>query len=152
MTQAERMAMEWLLKKYKREDIKYNYNKNPDFELSDGRKIEVKRPAFGTLFFSKKQWDELDDDVEVMIIESGPEPIALVPFSRIKALKMAEKPLDCGGNKYRILVSTEKTIIIRCTEETWRAFRRYAADYQSYEDALRAFLVKAGFLREGLVF
>jgi len=43
-------------------------------------------------------------------------------------------------------------IIIRCTEETKKAFRRYAADYESYEEALRSLLARAGALEESLVF
>jgi hypothetical protein len=153
MTMTERMAMEWLMKKYKPEDIKYNYNKSPDFELSDGRRIEVKRPTFGTLFFPKKQWESLDDHVEVLIMEGDrPEPIAIVPFSKIKRLKLAGKPLELMGRKYRIIVSTERKLDIRCSEETFYAFRRYAADYRSYEEALKSLLVKAGFMKDAVVF
>jgi len=46
----------------------------------------------------------------------------------------------------------DQKIVIRCTSETKKAFRRYAADYPSYEDAIRALLIAAGFLREGMVF
>jgi len=45
-----------------------------------------------------------------------------------------------------------KILIIRCTEETWRAFRRYAVDYENYEAALRTLLVKADVLKESRVF
>lgn len=35
-------------------------------------------------------------------------------------------------------------IVIWCSEEVRRAFRRYAADYRNYEEALVSLLEKAG--------
>jgi len=45
-----------------------------------------------------------------------------------------------------------RVLVVRCSEETWRSFRKYAADYESYEDALRSLLALAGALHEGYVF
>jgi len=38
----------------------------------------------------------------------------------------------------------EYRLVIRCSRETLVAFKRYAADYESYEDALVSLLEKAG--------
>jgi hypothetical protein len=38
----------------------------------------------------------------------------------------------------------ECRLVIRCSRETLVAFKRYAADYESYEDALVSLLEKAG--------
>jgi hypothetical protein len=46
----------------------------------------------------------------------------------------------------------DKRIVIRCSERTWKAFKKYAVDYPSYEEALKAFLEEKGYLREGVVF
>jgi hypothetical protein len=152
MTSAERSVLEWLMKKYPGEEIKYNYNKSPDFVLTDGRKIEVKRPAFGTLYFSKEQWEGLSDDTEIAVVdEKRPEPF-LVKFSKIKSLHSLRKPLECNGKKYIIRVASRSKLIIECSEETKRTFLRYAVDYRSHEDALRALLTRAGILHEGFVF
>lgn len=43
-------------------------------------------------------------------------------------------------------------IYIWCGEETYRAFRRYAADFRNYEEALRSLLRMAGALPEAPTF
>jgi len=153
MTETERSVYMWLLKKYKPDEVKYNYRGSPDFELIDGRRIEVKRIMFGTIFFSKKQWESLDGDVEIIIMGDGSEPIAIIPFSKIKELKSNGKLLELKDKKCRIVVSAEEERLqIRCSRETYNAFRKYAADYKNYEEALRSLLAKAGVLREAIVF
>lgn len=155
LTDSERKALDWLIKKYGENygKIRFNYNMSPDFILPGGRKIEVKRPAFNTIYFTAKQWFELSGDTEIMLMEDGPEPIAVVPFSEVKKAYESGKQLKCGGKSFRISVSEKKDLIfIRCSEETWRAFRRYAVDYEDYEAALRSLLVKAGLLSESAVF
>ena len=47
----------------------------------------------------------------------------------------------------RMMRRKDREIRIRCTEETYRAWRRYAADFRNYEEALRSLLDKAGALR-----
>lgn len=37
-----------------------------------------------------------------------------------------------------------RRIVIWCSEEVYRAFKRYAADYRNYEEALISLLEKAG--------
>jgi hypothetical protein len=151
LTDSERKALDWLTKKYGK--IMFNYNKSPDFILPDGRGIEVKRPAFNTIYFTAKQWFELSGDTEIMLMGDGSEPIAIVPFSEVKKAYESGKQLKCGGKNYRISVPEKQSIlVIRCSEETWRAFRRYAVDYEGYEAALRSLLVKAGLLSESAVF
>ncbi|MEM1710533.1 MAG: hypothetical protein QW820_06550 [Sulfolobales archaeon] len=46
----------------------------------------------------------------------------------------------------------KRMLYILCDEELYRAFRRYAADYRSYSEALRDLLIKAGALRKPTVF
>jgi len=48
----------------------------------------------------------------------------------------------------------KEVIRIRCSAETKKAFRVFAAQEgcETLEDALRLLLVKAGYLREGIVF
>lgn len=43
--------------------------------------------------------------------------------------------------------SGKRMLYILCDEELYRAFRRFAADYESYAEALRELLVRAGVLR-----
>jgi hypothetical protein len=43
-------------------------------------------------------------------------------------------------------------LMIRCNYDTKKAFKKYAADYPNYEEALRSLLARAGVLRESLVF
>mgnify|MGYP001772884413 CR=1 FL=1 len=47
----------------------------------------------------------------------------------------------------------EEKIIIKCTTETKQAFRRFVVegDFEDYEEALRALLIKAGALKERFV-
>jgi len=152
MTSAVRSVLEWLMKKYPGEEIKYNYNKSPDFVLTNGRMIEVKRPSFGTLYFSKEQWEGLSDDTEIAVVDEKRLEPFLVKFSKVKSLFASKKPLECNGKKYIIRVASRSKLIIECSEETKRTFLKYAVDYRSHEDALRALLTKAGVLHEGRVF
>jgi len=46
----------------------------------------------------------------------------------------------------------KRRLVIRCGDETYRAFKKYAIDYINYEEALRALLNKAGVLPESHVF
>lgn len=43
-------------------------------------------------------------------------------------------------------------LYIWCDEELYRAFKRYAADYRNYAEALKSLLVKAGVLQEAPTF
>lgn len=148
----ERMAMEWLLKQgYDKKDIVFNKKtSSPDFLLPD-RKIEVKRPVNGTVFFTHGQLEGLEDDVEVFIMdEKKRAPVAIVPFGTIKKA-LPYGFFEHGNKRFRVslLTQTEK-LVIRCSTETKKAFRIFIAnnDYKSEEEALRALLRQAGFLKE----
>jgi hypothetical protein len=152
LTDSERKALDWLTKKYGGE-IRFNYGKSPDFTLPDGRKIEVKRVVFNTIYFTAKQWSELSEDTEIMLMGDGPEPIATVPFSEVKKAYESGKQLKCGGRSFILSVQEKQsTILIRCSEETLKAFKKYAVDYEDYEAALRSLLARAGALGESFVF
>lgn len=43
----------------------------------------------------------------------------------------------------------KRTLYITCDDELYWAFRRYAAGFKSYAEALRDLLRRAGVLREG---
>jgi hypothetical protein len=43
-----------------------------------------------------------------------------------------------------MMAKKTRDLRIRCSEEVYRAFKRYAADYDSYEEALISLLEKAG--------
>ncbi len=45
-----------------------------------------------------------------------------------------------------------KVLRIRCSDDVWRAFRRYSADYHNYEEALRSLLIRAGVIEDVRVF
>jgi hypothetical protein len=42
----------------------------------------------------------------------------------------------------------EMKLVIRCSRETYVAFRKYSAEYGCYEDALRSLLEKAGAIKK----
>jgi hypothetical protein len=152
LTDSERKALDWLTKKYGGE-VRFNYSKSPDFTLSDGHKIEVKRVQFNTIYFTAKQWSELSEDTEIMLMGDDPEPIAIVPFAEVKKAYESGKQLKCGGRSFMISVQEKQcTILIRCSVETLKAFKKYAVDYEDYEAALRSLLARAGAVREGVVF
>lgn len=145
MTLTERLFYEWLLGNgYGKEDIRYNRYGNPDFILSDGRRIEVKRPIENMLYFTAKQWRELRDSDEVAIVhESKKEPIGFVKFAEIKKAHSEGKHVVVGGRKYFVFVDERScTIIIRCTPETRRRFRILMAEknFRNTGEALRYLL------------
>lgn len=154
LTGTKRTAKEWL-ESQGYEDVFFNRKGSPDFLLPDGRKIEVKRLVKNTIYFTKKQIEELDDKVEILIIdEKERKPIATVPFSIVsKALPYGS--FEWNGIKYRVfqMVDREK-IIIKCSTETKRSFLSYmySRGYSNMEDALRNLLREAGFLREARAF
>jgi len=130
MTLTERLFKEWLLKNgYTDDDIKYNHKSSPDFILSDGRRIEVKRPMRGYIYFTRKQWLSLDDDVEIAIVhEDYPEPIAIVPFREFKEAYRTNRKIECGGKVFGITVDMNTTrIIIRCRPETKKEWEQLKA-------------------------
>ncbi|MEM1690500.1 MAG: hypothetical protein QXF05_02935 [Thermofilaceae archaeon] len=47
----------------------------------------------------------------------------------------------------KVRQSGRRMLYILCDDELYRAFRRYAADYRSYAEALRELMVRAGVLR-----
>jgi hypothetical protein len=152
LTLTERLAKEWLLSQgYREEQIRFNKQSSPDFLLSDGRKIEVKRPVKGVIYFSQKQWNALSNDVEVFIMhETSKEPLAIVPFSEVRKSFESGKVLSCKGGKFGINVEPEGEILrIRCSRDTLADFIkicgelcRYKGGKVTYEDALR-FLMDA---------
>ncbi|MEM4429655.1 MAG: hypothetical protein QXM08_00645 [Thermofilaceae archaeon] len=46
----------------------------------------------------------------------------------------------------------KRMLYILCDDELYRAFRRYAADYRSYAEALRELMVRAGVLKKPITF
>jgi hypothetical protein len=148
MTATERIVKEWLVSKgYSESDIVFNRKGSPDFILPDGRRIEVKRPISGCLWFTHKQLSELSDGDEIVIVhESNPNQIFSVKFSEIKG----GRTITIGGKTLKIVVAMDEKIVIKCSPETRMAFSRFIANnnYKSAEEALRALLKQAGFLRE----
>lgn len=54
---------------YNQKQIYHNPIKSPDFILSDGREIEVKKPQGKSLIFTGKQINELKDVCEIWVID-----------------------------------------------------------------------------------
>jgi len=82
MNKTERKAFEWLLRQgVPKSSIHYQKRKSPDFVLSDGRMIEVKRIVGNTIFFGRKQFEELKriaDKVTVLAFrDESDEPIVI---------------------------------------------------------------------------
>jgi len=151
MTNAERAVYEWLVKSYDPSDILWNYKGSPDFILSDGRTIEVKRSFFGAIYFTSKEWESLNDKTEIFIVDG--EKILSIPFSEVKKFYYQKKPVLCGGKKYAIRVGAKtERLIISCSGETKKAFLRFASNYKSQEEALRELMVKAGVLSEEKIY
>jgi hypothetical protein len=142
MTKSERVAYEWLVKAYG-PGVKYNYNKSPDFVLPDGSMFEAKYlpPRSKILFFTRKQWEELPDNVVIIVVSDKPEPLCTIPFSELKEKRRAV----CGDREvYAYVEPTQDVLRIRCSRETLVAFRRYAAEFRDYEEALISLLERAG--------
>jgi hypothetical protein len=139
MTKSERAFYEWLVKKYG-SDVRYNYRESPDFVLPDGRMFEVKYlpPRAKTLYFTRKQWEELPNNVEIAVMSDDSEPLCIIPFSELKKKGKAV----CGNKEIHVYVPLERTDVlqIRCFPETIIAFKKYAAEFKSYEDALISLL------------
>jgi hypothetical protein len=118
MTVTKRMALNWLLKSYRREDIRFNRRGSPDFMLSDGRKVEVKRPIGGWIYFTAKQWRQLSDDVEVFIVHEAREEPLIIPFKEFR--EAAQKGIfKVRGYPFAIGEESER-VVIRCTPELKR--------------------------------
>lgn len=149
MTITKKIVLEWLVREgYRREDIEFNRYSSPDFILPDGRRIEVKRVAGNTIYFTRKQWENLDDDVEIALVhESSQEPIAVIPFSEVK--KAVESGRRIIG-RFRVLIqpSSRRVVCIRCDEELYKAFVKFSLDYDSYSEALKDLMIRAGVLKK----
>ncbi|MEM1868560.1 MAG: hypothetical protein QXY41_05995 [Thermoproteota archaeon] len=150
ITLTKRIVIDWLVRSgYRREDIVFNRRSSPDFILPDGRKIEVKRLAGSTIYFTPKQWESLTDDVEVVVVkEDMREPVAIVPFSMIR--KVAESGIGRIGNLNIIARRPGKTRVIHiwCDEDLYRTFMSYSANYKDHAEALRELMVRAGVYRK----
>ncbi|MEM1681055.1 MAG: hypothetical protein QXZ56_07605 [Sulfolobales archaeon] len=153
ITVTKRMVLEWLISRgYRREDIVFNRRSSPDFILPDGRRIEVKRVAGNAVYFTRKQWECLDDGVEIALVNEGlKEPIAVVPFSEVR--RVAES----GGRllgRFRVIIqpSSSRVICIRCGEDLYKAFVKFSLDYDGYSEALRELMVRAGVLKKPITF
>lgn len=142
MTLTKELARKWLLKKYRSDDVIFNKRDAFDFLLADGRKLIVKRPNNNMLFFTRKQWDHLTDDVEVVIMhEDSEEPLAVVRFADVRKAK------DRGILHYRdknfgvkVEENRKRVLVLRCSDDVAFAFKRYASSYASNEAALIALL------------
>ncbi|MEM2447843.1 MAG: hypothetical protein QXT14_02695 [Candidatus Bathyarchaeia archaeon] len=153
ITLTKRMARDWLIRNgYRKEDIVFNKRSSPDFILSDGRKIEVKRLAGNTIYFTAKQWESLTDDVEVFIMrEDSKTPVAIVPFSEVRrAVESGGKVR--GGFNVTVSMSGKVRLEIWLSPSLRRKFKEYASYYRDYEEALKSLLIKAGVLREAPIF
>jgi len=114
LTKSERIAFEILKKSYPEGKIHYNPRGSPDFILPDKR-IDVKRVVASTIYFTRKQWEELEDNDEIWIL-NGEEVEAIVPFSEVKKAYESGKGLFCNKKSYRILI-TEDVLRINITDE-----------------------------------
>ncbi len=158
MTKTEMLFKEWLLRNgYPEEGIRYNRKGSPDFILHDGRKVEVKRPVMGYMYFTRKQWSSLSDDVEVAVMhEDQPEPLAIVPFRKVREAYEKGGILEHGKMRFRVVVEpADKAILmIKCTEQTRQAFRLFyvKGGYKNMEEALIDLLKKANAWPTRMVF
>jgi hypothetical protein len=119
LTITKRMALEFLLRSgYRREDIRFNRRGSPDFILSDGRRVEVKRPVEGRIYFTAKQWRELDDDVEIFILHEGMEEPVSIPFREFREAH-SRGIYRVRGYPFTVVEESER-VVIRCSPETKR--------------------------------
>jgi hypothetical protein len=140
MTNSERAVYKWLVEKYG-PGVKYNYNRSPDFILPDGKMFEAKYVPSNSnvLFFTKKQWDSLADNVEIVVVDNGLELLCTVKMAELRKLRSEGKLLKCGDRKLIVRVDVGTTnLVIKCSEETAWRFRRFVTEYRfrDYEDAL----------------
>jgi hypothetical protein len=152
MTVTERIVRDWLIRRgYKEHEIVFNRKGSPDFILPD-RRVEVKRPVSGYLWFTPKQLEELADDDEVFVVHEGrPDRVSSVKFSEIRG----KRTVTVGGETLRITVGpVNERIVIRCSPQTKAAFAAFITsyNYRSAEEALRALLEQAGVLKPARVF
>jgi hypothetical protein len=156
ITLSARLVRDWLLKNgYPREEVRYNKGGNPDFILHD-RKVKAKRPMNGVLYFTRKQWDTLGDDVEVAVVdEDDPKNVDLVPLSKVKRAYYDSKFLQIRGKKIVVKVEPKEhsVLTIKCSPEVANALKKFMAvrGHTSYEDALADLLTREGFLGEGAI-
>jgi len=140
MTKSERMVLEWLTRRYG-VAVRYRYNKSPDFILPDGTMFEAKylAPSSNTIYFTRKQWDELHDNVNIVVVGDSPEPLCVVPFGEIKRSVLEGKPFICGGRRLVARIEQDVYVLrIKCRRETAYKLKKFMVenDFDSYDDAL----------------
>ncbi|MEM3994958.1 MAG: hypothetical protein QXW40_06170, partial [Thermofilum sp.] len=60
---------------------------------------------------------------------------------------------ESGGRllgRFRVIIqpSSSRVICIRCGEDLYKAFVKFALDYDDYSEALRELMIKAGIMRK----
>jgi hypothetical protein len=140
MTLSKKIVENWLLENgYSKEDIKFNKKGPPDFILSDGRKIQVKRLYSNLIYFTQKEVEELSDSTEVFIVdEKVSNPIvAIIPFSEVR--KGLKKGYVIWKDR-RFIISKEKAeaeIRIRCSKTTKKYFEVMLSEVKDPEDLIK---------------
>lgn len=87
MTKTEQLAKEWLMSLgYSEDDIVFRSVDSPDFLLSNGKSIEVKKVNGHTLSIYEAQWEKLkaQSDCSIAIFnETSSEPLTVIKVCEV---------------------------------------------------------------------
>ena len=136
MTKTEQLTKEWLMRHgYTEDDIIFQSATSPDFILSDGKSIEVKKVKNHTLAIYQNQWEQLQAQADCSIAifnDISVEPLAVIRVCEIKPPVSKKngyviKIKDDGMEKWRIHLQVLKQLRGRDfvdREEFWDEYHR----------------------------
>jgi len=143
MNKTEQLAKEWLMRHgYTEDDIIFQSATSPDFILSDGKSIEVKKVNNHTLAIYQSQWEQLQAqaDCSIAIFNNiSIEPLAVISVCEInpplfKKNGYVIKIKDDGMEKWRRhlqILSQLRGMHFRNRSEFWGQYHIIKGDNQN---------------------
>jgi len=142
MTKTEQLTKEWLMRHgYKEDDIIFQSATSPDFILSDGKSIEVKKVNNHTLTIYQSQWEQLQAQADCSIAifnDISIEPLAVIKVCEIKPPMFKKngyviKIKDDGMEKWRRHLYILSLLRNRDLShyEFWREYHRLKVELES---------------------
>jgi hypothetical protein len=135
VTKSKWIFAEWVRRTYG-EDATFVKKGAIDFIMPDGTRVIVKRPVNKFIYFTRRQWNELDDDDRVaVVVDEG--VLCLVPFRDVKS----SMKVEVDNRRFIIKVGEDEVVLrIKCSRETYARFKKISATLGGDDVALKALL------------
>ena len=139
MKKADRFAYEYLLNKYKKEEIYYSKRGVPKFLTADEKGYHPKLYYNGAVRFSLKEFEKLrkKDHITVLFFDTNGKLITTAKSTELKSGIFRGMKIAIFNRKENVKYTT---LTIFCTSETCNRFKKHASKWKTEEAFLNYLL------------